>query len=53
MDDDRGTAHTADQPRTPSPDLKRLDTSVGTWVMSCKVHGTVTYEWMDGGVFLI
>jgi hypothetical protein len=53
MDDDSGTAHTADQPRTPNPDLKRLDTLVGTWAMSGAVHGTVTYVWMDGGCFLI
>ncbi len=53
MDDDSGTAHTAGQPRTPNPDLKRLDTLVGTWAMSGDVHGTVTYAWMDGGFFLI
>jgi hypothetical protein len=53
LDDDSGTAHTADQPRTPNPDLKRLDTLVGTWAMSGAVHGTVTYAWMDGGCFLI
>lgn len=53
MDDDSGTAHTADQPRAPNPDLKRLDTLVGTWAMSGEVHGTVTYAWMDGGCFLI
>ena len=53
MDDDSGTARTADQPRTPNPDLKRLDTLVGTWVMSGEVHETVTDEWMDGGFFLI
>ena len=53
LDDDRGTAHTADQPQAPNPDLKRLDTVVGTRAMSGEVHGTVTYEWMDGGCFLI
>ena len=53
MDDDSGTAHTADQPRTPNPDLKRLDTLVGTWALAGEVHGTVTYAWMDGGFFLI
>ena len=53
LDDDSGTAHTADQPQAPNPDLKRLDTVVGTRAMSGEVHGTVTYEWMDGGCFLI
>ena len=26
---------------------------VGTWEMSGEVQGTVTYEWMEGGFFLI
>lgn len=51
--DDSGTAHMANQPRTPSPDLKRLDRLVGTWAMSGDVGGTVRYAWMDGGFFLI
>jgi len=51
MDDDSGTAYTADQPRTPNPDLKHLDTLVGTGALSADVHGT--YEWMNGGFFLI
>lgn len=37
----------------PSPDLKRLDRLVGTWELSGDVGGTVTYEWMEGGFFLI
>ena len=26
---------------------------MGTWEMSGEVSGTVTYEWMEGGFFLI
>ncbi len=39
--------------REPSPALKRLDRLVGTWELSGDVAGTVTYEWMEGGFFLI
>ena len=41
------------QPPQPSPDLKKLDRLVGTWEMSGGVQGRVTYEWMEGGFFLI
>lgn len=34
-------------------DLKRLDRLVGTWHISGGAEGTVTYEWMEGGFFLI
>ncbi len=39
--------------REPSPALKRLDRLVGAWELSGDVGGTVTYEWMEGGFFLI
>ena len=39
--------------REPSPDIKRLDRLVGTWELSGDVGGRVTYEWMEGGFFLI
>src|SRR5918998_5020407 len=42
-----------EEAREPSPDLKRLDRLVGTWELSGDVGGTVTYEWMEGGFFLI
>jgi hypothetical protein len=42
-----------DQTPTPSPELKTLDRLVGTWVVSGGAEGTVTYEWMEGGFFLI
>jgi hypothetical protein len=37
----------------PSPALKKLDRLVGTWQLSGDVGGEVTYEWMEGGFFLI
>jgi len=39
---------------TPHPSLRTLDVLVGTWQVSGPGHhGTVTYEWMPGGHFLI
>jgi hypothetical protein len=55
-DDDRANADAQphDQPPQPSPDLKNLgDSLVGTWEMSGEVSGRVSYEWMEGGFFLI
>jgi hypothetical protein len=46
-------AHTADQAPMPNPDLKSLDRLIGTWKVSGDADGTVTYEWMAGGFFLI
>ena len=45
------------QPK-PNPDLKSLDRLVGTWKISDPdgangVNGQVTYEWMEGGFFLL
>jgi hypothetical protein len=37
----------------PAADLRALDRLVGTWELSGDVGGTVTYEWMEGGFFLI
>jgi hypothetical protein len=40
--------------KTPHPTLRTLDTLVGTWQVSGPGHhGTVTYEWMPGGHFLV
>jgi len=39
--------------REPSPALRKLDRLVGTWELSGDVGGEVTYEWMEGGYFLI
>jgi hypothetical protein len=41
------------QPPTPSPDLKSLDRLVGTWKVTGGAEGQVTYEWMEGGFFLL
>ena len=41
-------------PETPYPALKKLDRLVGNWKISGpKVDGYTTYEWMEGGFFLI
>lgn len=43
------------QPSEPKPnlDLQSLNRLVGTWQLSGDTKGTVTYEWMAGGFFLI
>jgi hypothetical protein len=41
------------RPLEPNPDLKNLDRLVGMWEMSGEVQGRVTFEWMEGGFFLI
>ncbi len=43
-----GTANT-ERPR----DLEALDALVGTWRLSGDTAGTVRYEWMEGGFFLL
>ena len=57
MSDTNTTPQTADapapQPPTPNPDLQRLDRLVGTWKVTGGTQGTITYEWMEGGFFLI
>jgi hypothetical protein len=37
----------------PDPDLKSLDRLVGTWKVSGGAQGQVTYEWLEGGFFLM
>ncbi len=37
----------------PNSDLKPFDRLVGSWEVSGGAHGTTTYEWMDGGFFLL
>jgi hypothetical protein len=46
-------ANTQQQPPTPNPDLKGLERLVGTWTVSGGAQGTATYEWMEGGFFLV
>lgn len=40
-------------PPEPSDALRSLDRLVGTWRVTGGAEGTVTYEWMDGGYFLL
>ncbi len=42
-----------EQTYEPSEALRRLDRITGTWRVSGGAEGTVTYEWMEGGFFLI
>jgi hypothetical protein len=42
-----------EQTHQPSEALRRLDRITGTWRVSGGTEGTVTYEWMEGGFFLI
>jgi hypothetical protein len=41
------------QPSQPNPDLQTLSRLIGTWKVSGEAEGTVTYEWTDGGFFLL
>jgi hypothetical protein len=44
----------ADLPKTPHPELRKLQPIVGRWrITGPEVKGEVTYEWMEGGFFLI
>jgi len=46
-------SHTVEAPAPPA-DLKALgDRLVGTWKISGEAEGETTYEWMEGGFFLI
>lgn len=40
-------------PPAPSPALRSLDRLVGRWAVTGGASGTVSYEWMDGGYFLL
>ena len=40
-------------PAGPNPDMRGLDRLVGTWRISGEAQGEITYEWMEGGYFLI
>ena len=41
-----------EQPK-PNPDLKSLERLIGTWKQSGGISGEITYDWMEGGFFLI
>lgn len=38
---------------TRNPGLRALEKLVGTWKVSGETQGQLTYEWLDGGFFLI
>lgn len=40
-------------PPPPSDAVRALDRLVGTWTVTGEAVGTVTFEWMDGGYFLL
>lgn len=37
----------------PAADMKALDRLIGTWKVTGGTQGTVRYEWMEGGFFLL
>lgn len=41
------------QPPQPNADLKSLEKLVGTWNLSGGATGTIRFEWMEGGFFLV
>lgn len=47
------TENSYTQQAKPNPDLKSLERLVGTWKQSGDVEGEITYEWEEGGFFLI
>jgi hypothetical protein len=56
MADDNTTndAQAYEQVCEPDPALKSLDRLVGAWEVSGRdIHGKVTFEWMEGGFFLV
>jgi hypothetical protein len=52
-DGNAGSAEAPDGPVGPNPDLKSLDRLIGTWTVSGEAEGRVTYEWVEGGFFLL
>jgi hypothetical protein len=52
MSDDDAIEQTTQQAQ-PNPDLQTLGRLVGTWTVSGEADGTVTYEWTEGGFFLL
>ncbi len=47
------SAYEEQQKPQKNPDLEGLNRLVGMWKVSGEAQGTVTYEWMEGGFFLI
>lgn len=53
MSDNNEQSQSYPQPPAPNPDLAELDRLVGTWRVSGEAQGQVTFEWMEGGFFLL
>jgi len=47
------TEYTQNEQPKPNPDLRTLERLIGTWKQSGGIEGEITYEWMEGGFFLI
>lgn len=47
------TAQAAQQKPTPNPDLKNFDKLVGEWEVTGGITGKNSFEWAEGGFFLI
>jgi hypothetical protein len=43
----------ASKPAQPAAVLKRFEKLVGTWTLTGEATGQVTYEWLEGGFFLL
>jgi hypothetical protein len=41
------------QENTPDPRLRALDALIGEWTITGEAQGQSSYEWMDGGFFLL
>lgn len=41
------------EPHQPHPGLRSLEKLVGTWNISGGAQGQITYEWLEGGYFLM
>ena len=50
---ENANTQTARRQPKPNPDLKNLNKLIGTWEVSGGVQGKVTFEWMEGGFFLV
>lgn len=51
MADDNASSE--QQSPEPNPDMQSLDKLVGTWKVTGGAQGRVSYEWMEGGFFLL
>jgi hypothetical protein len=52
-DDREAGGYGQEAPPQPSDRVRALDRLVGTWTVTGGAEGTVRYEWMSGGHFLI